>query len=60
MGGTQRVAGKVALIVNVASQCGYTAQYAGLVEMSTKFKDAGLNVIAFPCNQFGCAARAFL
>ena len=46
-------AGKVALVVNVASQCGLTPQYAGLEELYTTFKDRGLVVLGFPCNQFG-------
>jgi glutathione peroxidase len=46
-------AGKVALIVNVASQCGLTPQYGGLEELYTHFKDRGLVVLGFPCNQFG-------
>jgi glutathione peroxidase len=46
-------AGKVALVVNVASQCGLTPQYGGLEELYTNFKDRGLVVLGFPCNQFG-------
>lgn len=45
--------GKVALVVNVASQCGLTPQYAGLEELYANFKDRGLVVLGFPCNQFG-------
>jgi glutathione peroxidase len=45
--------GKVLLIVNVASQCGLTPQYGGLEELYTNFKDKGLVVLGFPCNQFG-------
>lgn len=45
--------GKVLLIVNTASACGFTPQYAGLQELSKLYKDDGLEVIAFPCNQFG-------
>lgn len=45
--------GKVMLIVNVASHCGFTPQYAGLEATYKKFKDQGFTVLAFPCNQFG-------
>lgn len=45
--------GKVLLIVNVASQCGYTPQYQGLETIYEKYKDKGFTVLGFPCNQFG-------
>jgi glutathione peroxidase len=44
--------GKVALVVNVASQCGLTPQYAGLQEIYDRYRDRGLVVLGFPCNQF--------
>jgi glutathione peroxidase len=46
-------AGKVLLIVNVASKCGFTPQYEGLEELQRKYADQGFSVLAFPCNQFG-------
>ncbi|MEW5309325.1 MAG: hypothetical protein WDW38_001220 [Sanguina aurantia] len=45
--------GKVVLVVNVASQCGFTAQYKGLQELHDKYHSKGLEILAFPCNQFG-------
>lgn len=46
-------AGKVVLLVNVASECGYTPQYEGLQKLYEKYKDSGLVVIGFPANNFG-------
>jgi glutathione peroxidase len=45
--------GQTLLIVNVASQCGYTPQYAGLEQLYREFKHRGFAVLGFPCNQFG-------
>ena len=45
--------GKAVLVVNVASECGYTPQYEGLQKLYAEYKDKGLVVLGFPCNQFG-------
>lgn len=45
--------GKVTLVVNVASQCGYTPQYTGLQKLHAELKDQGFAVLGFPCNDFG-------
>jgi len=45
--------GKVLLIVNVASECGYTKQYAGLQEIYEEYNPQGFEILAFPCNDFG-------
>lgn len=46
-------AGKVVMVVNVASQCGFTPQYEGLEALYRQYKDRGLVILGFPCNQFG-------
>ncbi len=45
--------GQVLLIVNTASKCGFTPQFAGLEELFEEYKDRGLTILGFPCNQFG-------
>ncbi|MFO7301467.1 MAG: glutathione peroxidase [Acidobacteriota bacterium] len=49
----ERYRGSVVLVVNVASRCGFTPQYAGLEALYRRHRDAGFVVLGFPCNQFG-------
>ena len=49
----ERYKGKVVLVVNVASECGFTPQYDGLERLHEAYRDRGLVVLGFPCNQFG-------
>ena len=49
----ERFAGKTVLVVNTASKCGFTPQYAGLEGLYRKYEEQGLVILGFPCNQFG-------
>jgi glutathione peroxidase len=49
----EKYKGRVVLVVNVASQCGFTYQYEGLEKLNQKYEDKGLVILGFPCNQFG-------
>ncbi|MCB9093083.1 MAG: glutathione peroxidase [Halobacteriovoraceae bacterium] len=49
--------GEVLLIVNTASQCGFTPQYSELQTLHEKYRDRGFHVLAFPCNQFGAQEK---
>jgi glutathione peroxidase len=49
----ERYRGKVLLIVNTASECGFTPQYAGLQALYERYAARGLEILGFPCNQFG-------
>lgn len=49
----RQYAGRVVLVVNTASQCGFTPQYAGLESLYEKYREAGFVILGFPCNQFG-------
>ena len=56
LGGTENLAdyaGKVVLVVNVASKCGFTPQYTGLEELWKTYGERGFVILGFPCNQFG-------
>ncbi len=48
----EKYRGKLLLIVNTASRCGFTPQYGGLQDLYNKYKDKGFEILAFPCNQF--------
>ena len=50
---TERYKGNVILVLNTASKCGFTPQYEGLEKLYKEYKDKGLVILGFPCNQFG-------
>ena len=50
---TELYSGKVVLVVNTASRCGFTPQYEGLEKLYKEYKEQGLVILGFPCNQFG-------
>ena len=52
-GDLERYRGQVLLVVNTASKCGFTPQYQGLQDLYDEYRDRGLVVLGFPCNQFG-------
>ena len=52
-GTLERYRGQVLLIVNVASKCGFTGQYAGLEALYRRYRDKGFTILGFPCDQFG-------
>ncbi len=56
----EEYAGKVLLIVNTATKCGFTPQYEGLETLYKKYKDRGFEILDFPCNQFGHQAPGSL
>lgn len=53
----EKYKGKVLLVVNTATHCGFTKQYEGLQELYDQYKDQGFEILDFPCNQFGSQAE---